>query len=324
MNTSSAEARRGGILAALAPHRRELSVLLAYVVLLLVLAVVAPRFFRPDPIRALLVSNASVLVAAVGMTMIILCRQIDISIGSIFSVCGVAAGLLVKMGLPMPVVGLGTIAVGCLLGALNGLLVAGLRLPSIVATLATMVVWRESLRYAREGQFVRDLPPSFQWFGLGQALGQTAVVALAAVVFVVFAWSLRNVAVGRSVLAVGSDPEAARLAGIPPGRVIFGVFTLMGLLAGLAALLNAVRFADVDPGAGGGLELQVIAAVVVGGTAVTGGRGTLLGTLIGVALLGSIGPALVFMDAKPQWEKAVQGLIILAAVATDALERQER
>lgn len=324
MSHHAAAGRRGGLVAALGPHRRELSVLLAYIVLLLVLAVAAPRFFRADPIRALLVSNASVLVAAVGMTMVILCRQIDISIGSLFSVCGVTAGLLAKMGLPMPLVGLGTLAAGCLLGAINGLLVAGLRLPSIVATLATMVVWRESLRYAREGQFVRDLPPAFQWFGLGQAMGQTAVVVIAAAVFVVFAWWLRSVASGRAVLAVGSDPEAARLAGIPPRLVVLGVFTLMGLLAGLAALLNAVRFADVDPGSGGGLELQVIAAVVVGGTAVTGGRGSLVGTLIGVALLGSIGPALVFLDAKPQWEKAVQGLIILAAVATDAFERRER
>ncbi len=324
MNSPAAESPWGRLIAVIGARRRELSVLLAYVVLLIVLAVTAPRFFRADPIRALLVSNSSVLVAAVGMTMVILCRQIDISIGSLFSVCGVTAGLLARMGLPMPLVALGTLAAGAILGAINGLFVAGLRLPSIVATLATMVVLRESLRYAREGEFVRDLPSSFQWFGQGQALGQSAVVAIAAAVFVVFAWSLANVTLGRAVLAVGSDPEAARLAGIPPRGVVFGVFTLMGLLAGLAALLNAIRFADVDPGSGGGLELQVIAAVVVGGTAVTGGRGSLIGTLIGVALLGSIGPALVFLDAKPQWEKAVQGLIILAAVATDALDRQER
>src|SRR5947209_8567683 len=124
---------------------------------------------------------------------------------------------------------------------------------------------------------------------------------------------------GRAVYAPGSGPGAARLAGIRPRRVVFGVFVVMGALAGLAALLNAVRFSDVDPNSGLGLELQVIAAVVVGGAAVSGGRGTLAGTLVGVALLGSIGPALVFLHTQPQWEKAIQGMIILLAVASDAL-----
>jgi rhamnose transport system permease protein len=133
---------------------------------------------------------------------------------------------------------------------------------------------------------------------------------------------LRNLAAGRAVYATGSDPEAARLAGIRPRGVVFATFVTMGALAGLAALLNAVRFADVDPNAGSGLELQVIAAAVVGGTAISGGRGTLLGTLVGVALLGSIGPALVFLKTQPQWEKAIQGMIILLAVASGALYRE--
>ena len=213
------------------------------------------------------------------------------------------------------------------------MLVARLGLPSIVVTLATLVIWRESLRYAREGEFVRNLPAGFQWFGMGQNAGQWIVVSIALVVFAAFAWGLRNLAAGRFVYATGSDPEAARLAGIRPRRVIFAVFVTMGTLAALAALLNAVRFADVDPNSGAGLELQVIAAVVVGGVAVTGGRGTLAGSAIGVALLGSIAPALVFLGtnphlaflgAKPQWEKAIQGLIILLAVAWDSLYREGR
>jgi rhamnose transport system permease protein len=114
------------------------------------------------------------------------------------------------------------------------------------------------------------------------------------------------------------------LAGIRPRRVVFGVFVAMGGLAGLAALLNAIRFVDVDPNSGAGLELQAIAAVVVGGVAISGGRGTLAGSLIGVLLLGSIGPALVFLGTQPQWEKAIQGLIILLAVASDALPRKGR
>lgn len=300
-------------------YQREVSVAAAYAVLLGVLALGAPDFFGRGPLRDLAVRCAPALVVAGGMTLVILARQIDISIGSQFSICGVAAGLVAKTGVPMPVTALATVLVGSAMGALNGVLVAGLGLPSIVVTLATLVIFRESLRWAREGEFVRGLPDNFQWFGLGQESGQWLVVACALVVFAVLAWALRYLAAGRAVYATGSDPEAARLAGIRPRRVVFGVFVLMGALTGLAALFNAVRFPVVAPDEGGGLELQAIAAVVVGGVAISGGRGTLAGTLVGVALLGSISPALVFLHTQPQWEKAVQGIIILAAVASDGL-----
>jgi rhamnose transport system permease protein len=317
----------------IARYRREIAVASVYVLILQLLAVAAPRFFAPDQLRTFAVQSAPVLVAAVGMTLVILCRHIDISIGSIFSVCGVVAGLLAQARLPMGLVILGTLSAGALMGAINGVFVARFGLPSIVVTLATMVIWRESLRYAREGEFVRNLPPGFQWFGQGQSAGQWIVVSVAIVVFAAFAWGLRNLIALRFVYATGSDPEAARLAGIRPRRVVFLVFVAMGALASLAALLNAVRFADVDPNSGAGLELQVIAAVVVGGVAVTGGRGTAIGSLIGVALLGTIAPALVFLGtnphlaflgAKPQWEKAIQGLIILLAVTWDGRKTEGR
>ncbi|GAC1465033.1 MAG: hypothetical protein NVSMB9_04260 [Isosphaeraceae bacterium] len=305
-------------------HRRELSVALTYAALLALLAVAAPEFFERDALRARLVGNASVLVAAVGMALVIVARQIDISIGSQFSVCGVVAGLLARVGLPFPLVGLGTLLAGAGMGALNGALVAGLGLPSIVVTLATLVILAESLRWGREGEFVRNLPEGFQWFGLGQSVGQWVVLGGALLVFGLFAWGMRNLPMGRAVYATGSDPEAARLAGVRPRRVVFGVFATMGALSGLAALLNAVRFVDVDPNAGTGLELQAIAAVVVGGAAVSGGRGSLVGSLLGVLLLGSVAPALVFLGVEAQWEKAVQGLVILAAVASDAFPRGSR
>ena len=305
-------------------YRRELSVAATFAVLLLLLAVRVPDFFKPDQVRATLVSSSPVLLAAVGMTLVIVARQIDISVGSQFSVCGVVAGLLARAGLPMPVVGLGTLLAGAGLGSLNGALVAGLGLPSIVVTLATLVILRESLRWGREGESVRNLPAGFQWFGAGQTAGQWLLIAVAVVVFLAFAWALRNLAAGRAVYATGSDPEAARLAGIRPKRVVFGVFVVMGALSGLAALINAIRFVHVDPNAGAGLELQAIAAVVVGGASVSGGRGTLAGSLIGVLLLASIGPALVFLHVQPQWEKAIQGLVILLAVASDSLSREGR
>jgi rhamnose transport system permease protein len=257
---------------------------------------------------------------AVGMTLVILSRNIDISIGSQLSMCGVVAGLLAKTGMPMPLVAATTMAVGAALGAVNGLFVAVLGLPSIVVTLATMVIIREALRWWREGESVKNLPADFQWFGLGQSAGQWVIIGVALATFLFFAWGLRYVAAGRAVYATGSDPDAAWLVGVRPGRVVFAVLTMMGALTGLAALLNSVRFAQVDPLAGSGLELQVIAAVVVGGVAISGGRGTLAGVLFGVALLGTIGSALVFLGAEAYWDKALQGAIILIAVASDAFD----
>jgi rhamnose transport system permease protein len=301
-------------------HRREASVGLALLGILGFLALRAPGFFAAGNLRDLLVSNAPVLVAAVGMTLVILARHIDISIGSQFAIGGVAAGLLAKAGLPMPAVGAGAVLVGALLGALNGALVAGLGLPSIVVTLATMVLLRESLRWATEGVWVQDLPSGFQWFGLGQEWGRVAVVIAGLVVFAAFTWGLRYLAGGRAVYATGSEPEAARLVGIRPRRVVFTVFVATGALTGLAALLTTIQFIDVQTNAGVGLEMKVIAAVVVGGTAISGGRGTLVGTLLGVALLGTLGPALTFLGTEAHWERALQGLVILLAVAADALE----
>jgi rhamnose transport system permease protein len=308
----------------LARFQRELSIAAAYGILLLLLLAVAPSFFHGNQFVATLIAAAPLLVAAIGMTLVILARHIDISIGSQLSVCGIAAGLLAKAGLPMPAVAMGVVLLGGLLGGINGALVAGLGLPSIVVTLATMVILREGLRWWREGEFVRELPAGFQWFGFDQDAGQWLMVGIALATFALFGWALKYVSVGRAVYATGSSPEAAFLAGIQPRRVTFGVFVAAGALAGLAALLQSVRFAAVDPTAGTGKELAVIAAVVVGGVAISGGRGTLVGPLFGVLLLGTIGPALVFLGAEAHWEKAIQGLIILLAVAGDAFALRRR
>jgi len=302
---------------------RPLSVTAALAALLVLVALRAPAFFAAANLRDLAVAAAPLLIVASGMTLVMLARQIDISIGSQFAICGVVAGLLAKAGLPMPMAAAGAVLAGALLGAVNGLLVATLGLPAIVVTLATMVGWREGLRWATEGVWVQGLPDGFQWLGLGQDTGRIVIPAIAAVVFIVAAWALRNIAAGRAVYATGSDPEVARLAGIRPKRVLFGVFVLMGALTGLAAVLSVIQFVDVQTNAGIGLELSVIAAVVVGGTAIAGGRGTLAGTLLGVMLLSTAGPALTFLGADAHWDRALQGLIILAAVAADAIGRRQ-
>ena len=301
----------------LSRYKREVSAAAAYAALLAVVAVVAPAFFSAANWRDLAMNNASVLIVAVGMTMVILTGHIDISVGSQFAICSVAAGWLAQSGVPMLLVALIAIVIGGLFGAVNGVLVARFRIPAIVVTLATLAAWRDGLRWITQGAWVQNLPDSFQWLGLGQGAGQLLILAISLLVLIAFAWLLGNIAAGRDIYAVGSDAEAARLVGINPPRVVFGVFVLMGGLVGLAALLNALRFAEVPSNAGVGLELKAIAAVVVGGTAITGGRGSLVGTLIGVALLGTIGTALTFLGINPFWEKAIQGAVILAALVSD-------
>src|SRR6185369_4224100 len=235
--------------------KRELSASFAYVLLLIVVGVVAPSFFSATNLRDVALNNVPVLLVSIGMTLVILVAQIDISVGSQFAIATVAAGLLAKAGVPIPLLLPGIIVLGAAMGAINGLLIGPLRLPSIIVTLAMLVAWRDALRWTTGGEWVQNLPADFQWFGLGQTLGQWIIVLASIAVLAALSWALHSLAIGRAVYAVGSDAEAARLAGIDPARVTAAVFAVMGALVGLAALLNAVRFSTVPSNAGLGLEL---------------------------------------------------------------------
>jgi rhamnose transport system permease protein len=303
-------------------HFRELSVAGALLLVLVALAILAPGFYQPQPLLSLATREAPTLVVACGMALVIIGRQIDISVGSQFAVCSVSAGILAAQNWPTPLVAIAAILLGALLGGINGALVAGLRLPSIVVTLATMVTWREALRWQRQGAFV-NLPDRFQWLGLSQAAGQWLLVGLALIVLVVIALTMRHVAAGRFVYAVGTDAEAARLAGIRPPRVTFNTFALLGALTGLAAMMNVAQSPQVDPKSGTGLELKAIAAVVVGGVAISGGRGSLWGVFAGLLLLACVSPALTHLHVEAYWEKAIQGAIILLAVVADGVRTRK-
>jgi rhamnose transport system permease protein len=299
-------------------HFRELTVAAALLLVLGALALVAPGFYQAQPLLSLATREAPTLLVACGMAMVIICRQIDISVGSQFAVCGVVAGLLAAENTPVAVVALAAVGMGSLLGAINGGLVAGMRLPSIVVTLATMVTWREALRWQRQGAFV-NLPEDLQWLGMSQAAGQWTLVATALGLLVVLGLAMRHVAAGRFLYAVGTDAEAARLAGMRPQLVTFGSFVMVGALTGLAAMMNVAQSPQVDPKSGTGLELKAIAAGVVGGVAISGGRGTLWGVFVGLLLLACVAPALTHLRVEAYWEKAIQGAIILLAVIADGV-----
>ena len=298
--------------------------MIALLVLALAMLAVAPSFYSLENLRDMVLSNAPLLLVATGMTFVIIVAQIDISVGSLFAVTALAAGALAKQGCPIWSSPFLAILMGAALGAMNAGLIAFVGVPSIVVTLATMVIWRETLRWVSGGAWIEGLPPDFQWLGLGQTAGRELIVGLALAVFLFLTWASKYLWLARAVFATGSDREAARVAGVAVRSVIFWVFVAMGALTGLASFLNAIRFSDVPANGGTNLELKAIAAVVVGGTPITGGKGTLLGTLLGVALLSCLAPALVYLGINPFWEKAIQGGIILFTVPLEAFLSHRR
>ncbi len=296
-------------------YNREVGVAATIVLLNVVLLLNAREYFSRENFTDIFLANTPVLVISLGMLLVILAGRIDISVGSMFAVCSVIAGMAAKEGASSAGCGLAACLAGAACGAINGGLTAYLRVPSIVATLATMIVLRDGLRWMTQGSWVGDLPPGFQLFGLSPGEFTATVFAVVLVLLLIAVAGLRYLRAGRAIYATGSSEEAAGMVGIQTKRVVFCVFTLTGVLTGLAAAMNAVRFHQVPSNAGLGLEMKVIAAVVVGGAAITGGSGTVVGTLLGVILLGSIGTSLTFLGISAYWEKSVQGAIILIAVA---------
>jgi len=308
-------------------QRRE--AVLFFTLLLLVGAISAFRhdFLRIENLRDILDGASPAAVAAAGMTALIACAEIDISIGSVLAVCAVASALLAKRGWSMPAVALAAIVTGAALGALNGWLVAGCGVPSIVATLATMGGLRGAMIWWTGGDWVRNLPPSFMALSARSFLGLPVTVWIAVVVVTAMGFFLARTRPGRKCYAVGSNTRSAQLSGIRVRWVVFRTFVALGALVGLAALLYASRFSVVQTDAGQGFELLVITAVVVGGTNIFGGRGTVLGSALGVLLLAVIRPALTFVQQRTgitaEWQPAVQGILILAAVLWDSSARRE-
>jgi rhamnose transport system permease protein len=301
-------------------QRREASIAIAIVTLATALAVASPSYFSQENLVDMALANLPVALVALGATLVVIAGEIDISVGSVFAITAVMAGVVAKWSIPGGV-WTATIAaclVGAAAGMVNGALVAYWQVPSIVVTLATMVALRAGLRWVSEGAWVQNLPAGFQWFGLLPSQYTLTAILFVAVSYVAIAWMMRHISAGRMVYATGSSASAARLSGIDVAMVKCSVFVASGGLTALAAVLNAVRFNQIPSNGGLGLELRVIAAVVLGGASITGGRATFTGTLLGVVLLGAIGPALTFLGVSAYWERAIQGAIILAAVGFDA------
>lgn len=267
---------------------------------------------------------------AFGMTLVIVTGGIDLSVGSLVALTGVVAAVVMRatLGLPAPVcIALGLaagIAAGALVGTVNGAVVARFAIPPFIVTLAAMLIARGLGFIFCNGLPVYQLPAGLRWFGRGflfeSVLGRVIPVPVLVMIacYVVTAFALSRTVFGRSVIAVGSNEEAARLAGIPVRRTKLAVYVITGALAGLAGVLHVAKLMAGDPKVGEMWELNVIAAVVVGGTSLFGGRGTVTGTLIGALIIGTLNNCLNLMQVEHFWQQVVLGSVILAASLVDA------
>jgi rhamnose transport system permease protein len=261
-------------------------------------------------------------VAAIGMTMIILCGHIDISIGAALGVCATVAGKLAVAGVPLAIVFPATILAGGIIGLANGLLVAYGRIPAIVTTLGMASILKGSLILLTGGRWIYGLPPGF-------AVSRTSILGIPVPIFTVilfgvaFALWLKYSAKGRELYAVGGNAEAARLSGISERQVTIRVFVMNGLLVGLAAILYATNFTAIQSNVAPGFELTVITAAVIGGVSILGGTGNVAGALLGALLLQTIGTALVFLHIRAEWFQTVQGSLILLTILLDVFRRRQ-
>jgi rhamnose transport system permease protein len=320
MSAAEAPARAGGLV-----HRvflvRELGILLALVLLVGVTAAVNPRFLSQQSVKDLLLGSTILAILAVGQAIVVITRNVDLSVGSVLGLSAFGTGTLFVHhgGLPIPVVVLAGMAIGAACGAVNGGLIAGTRVPALVITLGTLYVFRGIDYFWATGRQINaaDMPSGFLHMGTATVLGVPVLAVFAVVVLLVAGYYLRSYRGGRELYAIGSDPAAARLSGIPVGRRVFFAFVASGTLAGLAGVLYAARFGTLDANAGLGQELDVVAAVVVGGVAIFGGSGSVFGAALGAVLLTTIGAALPVLGINPFWQRAAVGALILAAIGLD-------
>jgi rhamnose transport system permease protein len=302
---------------------RELGIVVALVALVLVTALVNPRFVSGQSIRDLLLGVSIMMVLAVGQTVVVITRNIDLSVGSVLGLSAFAVGSLLRdlPGTPVVVALLAGIAFGAVCGLVNGSLVRFGNVPALVVTLGTLYAFRGIGYFWAGGQQINAdvLPPAFLQFGTATVLGIPWLIVIGMVVLVAAGIHLRSYRSGRDLYAMGSDPGAAVLAGIPTGRRALAAFVVSGAAAGLAGVLFAARFGTVDAAAGTGYELNVVAAVVVGGVAVFGGSGTVWGAALGALLLTTIGSALPVLGIDQFWQQAIVGALILLAIGIDRL-----
>ena len=308
---------------------RELSLFFLIIVAVLFFSTQVENFLSARTVERVLTSIAIITVVAVGQTLVVLTRNIDLSVGSMVGFCAYFVGTQFTLNQDIhPLVGVGmAVGLGALLGSINGVLVAYARIPAIIVTLGTLAIYRGILVETSGARTVTtaNLPDwlvdlqRVNLFSIGE-IDIRLMVFIALVVVVVFQLAIQFLQFGRRLYAIGSNPDAARIAGIPAQRTVWIAYVLCGALSGLAGFMFLVRYGDITTVAAQGMELDAVAAVVVGGVNIFGGSGTMIGALLGAVMISTLDYSLTRLEYVSEfWKGALLGLFILFAVAADAV-----
>ncbi|EIV8657211.1 ribose ABC transporter permease [Vibrio parahaemolyticus] len=295
--------------------------LIALLFLIVVVSFLNPNFFTVDNILNILRQTSVNAIIAVGMTLVILTAGIDLSVGSVLALCGAFAASLIAMEVPVLIAVPTALLAGAALGAISGIIIAKGKVQAFIATLVTMTLLRGVTMVYTDGRPIStgftDTADAFAWFGTGYALGIPVPVWLMVVVFAAAWYLLNHTRFGRYVYALGGNESATRLSGINVDRVKIGVYAICGMLAALAGIIVTSRLSSAQPTAGMGYELDAIAAVVLGGTSLMGGKGRIMGTLIGALIIGFLNNALNLLDVSSYYQMIAKAVVILLAVLVD-------
>ncbi|MGB7338289.1 MAG: ABC transporter permease [Phototrophicaceae bacterium] len=302
---------------------QESAILIALVLLLVIVGINNPRFLATRNILDVLQGNAYIAVAAIGMSMVIITGNIDISVGSLIGLLAIVSGRLVVGGAPIWVAWLAPLILGAAIGAGIGFIVAYLKVPSIVVTLGMFSILKGALILWTNGQRVTDMPDGYLIAQM-KPLGVSAPIWFMIILTVLAALWMRYSAMGRSFYAVGGNAEAARLSGLSEKRVIMQVFMINGIFVGIASVLYATQLSIIQATPPPALELFIITSAVVGGVSILGGKGTVIGAMLAAILLNTIRSGMIFIDVSPFWIQAVQGALILITVLIDLIRRRRQ
>ncbi|EKO3925227.1 ribose ABC transporter permease [Vibrio metschnikovii] len=295
--------------------------LIALLFLVVVVSFLNPNFFTVDNILNILRQTSVNAIIAVGMTLVILTAGIDLSVGSVLALCGAFAASLIALEVPVMIAVPTALLAGAALGGISGIIIAKGKVQAFIATLVTMTLLRGVTMVYTDGRPIStgftDTADAFAWFGTGYALGIPVPVWMMVVVFAAAWYLLNHTRFGRYIYAMGGNESAARLSGINVDRVKIGVYAICGLLSALAGIIVTSRLSSAQPTAGMGYELDAIAAVVLGGTSLMGGKGRIMGTLIGALIIGFLNNALNLLDVTSYYQMIAKAAVILLAVLVD-------
>ena len=300
---------------------QEMVIFLGIVVLFLVVGSINPRFIAERNLISIFLGNAYIAVAAIGMSMMIISGNIDISVGSLIGVLATLSGSIAVAGYPIYVAWLAPLVVGAAVMAVMGVLVAYFRIPSIVVTLGMLSILKGGLISITGGAWITDLPEGYALAQM-RPLGIPMPIYFMLVLTILAAAWMRYSATGRSIYAVGGNAEAAILSGISPQRTVMKVFIIHGVFVGIAAVLFATQLSVIQSTVPPNLELTIITASVIGGVSILGGTGTVIGSTLAAVLLTAIGSSLIFVSISPFWLRALQSILILVTVLADILRRR--